>query len=74
MKCLGIAYEFVDFSLDDEGGIAEVRHSIPQRDSYFITNLNNVIPWYRALKIFVNGLNANAAMFKLEPGKRCGFS
>lgn len=57
--------------LDDENNVQGIRHSIPQRDSVFLTDLKNVKPWYRALRIFVDALNNDAAKFKLEPGKLC---
>lgn len=56
--------------MDDKNNIQGVRHSIPQRDSVFLTNLQNVKPWYKALKAFVDSINNNAATFKLEPGKQ----
>lgn len=55
-------------SLDSDGNIAVVRHSIPQRDSHFTVNLKDVKPWYKAMKVFVDEINAHAAQFKLKPG------
>ncbi|KAK9695648.1 Taurine catabolism dioxygenase TauD, TfdA family [Popillia japonica] len=55
-------------ALDSHGNIRTIRHSIPQRDSYFTVNIEDVKPWYKALKVFVDQIYSNAAHFKTQPG------
>lgn len=59
--------------LDSHGNVESIRHSIPQRDSYFSVDLKDVKPWYKAFKYFVSVINDNAAKFKLKPGDILAF-
>lgn len=56
------------FSLDYEGYVKQINHSIPQRDSFFSIDVGQVDEWYSSLKIFVDLLYENAIYFKTEPG------
>ncbi|KRT80840.1 hypothetical protein AMK59_5279, partial [Oryctes borbonicus] len=56
-------------SLDKYGNISVIRHSIPQRDSYFTVGIDEVKPWYKALKVFVEEIYMNAAHLKTQPGE-----
>lgn len=57
------------FSLNSEGNVESVRHSIPQRDSHFTVDVKYVKPWYEALRTFVDLINEHAYRFKTQPGK-----
>ncbi|XP_055841667.1 gamma-butyrobetaine dioxygenase [Episyrphus balteatus] len=54
--------------LDKEGNYTRINHSIPQRDSHFSTDIENVIPWYEAYSKFVQLAREEAAEFKTKPG------
>lgn len=54
--------------MDFEGNVNRIRHSVPQRDSFFTTDIEKVDEWYAALKIFVDLLYEEAVYFKMEPG------
>lgn len=54
--------------LDMEGKYSRINHSIPQRDSHFSTDIENVIPWYDAYSKFVNMARTEAVEFKTKPG------
>lgn len=59
---------FLIFSLDIEGHLQRINHSVPQRDSHFTVPFEQVYPWYRALSKFVELLHQEAVSFKTKPG------
>lgn len=58
----------ISFSLNKDGEVERITHSIAQRDSLFSVDIGIVDDWYRALKVFIETLYENAAEFKLEQG------
>lgn len=62
------------FSLDYEGNVTKVNHSIPQRDTFFSIDVETVDDWYSSLKMFVDILHEEAVYFKTEPGDILAFS
>lgn len=59
--------------LDYEKQIERVNHSIPQRDSFFTSSVDDVKRWYRALALFVELIHRDAAYLKLEEGTILAF-
>lgn len=55
-------------SLDFEGNVNRIRHSVPQRDSFFTIDVEKVDEWYAALKIFIDLLYEEAVYFKMDTG------
>lgn len=55
-------------SLDFEGNVSRIRHSVPQRDSFFTIDVEKVDEWYAALKIFIDLLYEEAVYFKMDTG------
>lgn len=55
-------------SLDYEGNVNRINHSITQRDSFFSIDVDQVDEWYDCLKIFINMLYEEAVYFKTTPG------
>lgn len=62
------------FSLDNEGNLRRINHSITQRDSFFSVDAEKVDEWYSALKIFIDLMYEEAVYFKTEPGDILAFS
>lgn len=54
--------------MDFEGNVNRIRHSVPQRDSFFTIDIEKVDKWYAALKIFTDLLYEEAVHFKMETG------
>lgn len=63
-----LAFYVHQFSLDYEGNVSRIMHSIPQRDSFFSIDAEKVDEWYKSLKLFVDLLYDEAVYFKTEPG------
>lgn len=61
---------FPKYSLDYEGNIRRINHSIPQRDTFFLVDVEQVDEWYRSLKAFIDLLYENAVYFKTKPGTK----
>lgn len=61
-------------SLDYEGNVERINHSIPQRDTFFSIDAEKVDDWYRSLRIFIDMLYEEAIYFKTEPGDILAFS
>lgn len=55
-------------SLDYDGNVGRINHSIPQRDTFFSIDVEKVDEWYAALKTFIDLLYEEAVYFKTEPG------
>lgn len=55
-------------SLDYDGQLKRINHSVPQRDSHFSIPVDRVDRWYRAMAEFVRMLHADAVSFKTRPG------
>lgn len=66
MTAPGILIDF--YSLDYEGKLNRINHSVPQRDSFFSIPLEQVDRWYEAMIQFVKMLNEEAVSFKTKPG------
>lgn len=62
--------KMIDFrcSLDYEGNVSQICHSIPQRDTFFSIDVEKVDDWYASLKAFIDLLYEEAIYFKTEPG------
>lgn len=58
---------------DSDGEIVRINHSVPQRGSHFNIPINQVGPWYKCMKKFVNFIYENAAMYKVSPGEMLCF-
>lgn len=56
------------YSLDYEGNMIQINHSIPQRDTIFSVDVEKVDEWYRSLKSYVDLLYKESVYFKTEPG------
>ncbi|KAF5293218.1 hypothetical protein FQA39_LY13686 [Lamprigera yunnana] len=56
-------------SLDSNGKIYKILHSVPQRDSYFTTDIKLVRPWYKAMRLFLDIVQEETFKFKLQPGQ-----
>lgn len=54
--------------LDYENEIERVNHSIPQRDSFFTSSIDDVQRWYRAFAKFVELIHQEATYLKLQEG------
>ena len=61
-------------SLDREGHVERVNHSIPQRDSFLSIDVNRIPEWYEALATFVRLVHEEAVSFKTKPGDIFTFS
>lgn len=57
-----------NFSLDRDGQIERINHSIPQRDSYFTVSIEVVDAWYQALAKFIEITHNESVSFKTRPG------
>lgn len=55
-------------SLDYDGNVTRLNHSIPQRDTFFSIDIEEVNEWYTALRVFIDLLYEEAVYFKTEPG------
>lgn len=55
-------------SLDYEGQLKRINHSVPQRDSHFSICPEHVDRWYQAMAKYVEMLHDNAVSFKTRPG------
>lgn len=51
-----------------------INQSVPQRDSYFSTDADQVDEWYTALKVFIDMVYKESVQFKTEPGDVLTFS
>ncbi|XP_065363472.1 gamma-butyrobetaine dioxygenase [Calliphora vicina] len=60
--------------LDKDGNYTRLNHSIPQRDSHFSVQLEEVIPWYEAYEKFVRLARKDAYAFKTKPGNVLTFN
>ncbi|CAO1411489.1 unnamed protein product [Diamesa hyperborea] len=56
------------FSLDYEGNLERINHSIPQRDSFFTIPFEDITTWYEALAKFVELIHQESVEFKTEEG------
>lgn len=55
--------------MDPEGSLKRITNSVPQRDSYFTVDVENVEEWYMAMFKFMQLSREEAAYFKTKPGK-----
>lgn len=55
-------------SLNSEGNYYRINHTIPQRDSQFSVEIEDVVPWYEAYSQFVKLAVKDAFKFKMKPG------
>lgn len=62
------------FSLDREGNLQRINHSVPQRDSFFSIDADAVDEWYVAMMKFVQLAHEESVAFKTEPGDVLTFS
>lgn len=62
---------FFSLSLDFESKLERINHSVPQRDSFFTVDIDQVGKWYEAMKKFVELLHDEAVSFKTKPGNSC---
>lgn len=67
-------YVVLLISLDYDGNVTRINHSVPQRDTFFSVDADMVDEWYSALKIFVDLLHEEAVYFKTTPGDILTFS
>lgn len=51
-----------------DGDLVRINHSIPQRDSFFSVQLDDVRKWYKALAKFIELIHNDAAEIKTEEG------
>lgn len=58
----------IPFSLDDNGNVSRITHSVTKRDSFFSIEVEQVDEWYNSWKIFIDLLYEEAVYFKTEPG------
>lgn len=58
-----------NFSLDVEGKVYRINHSVPQRDSFFSIDLEKVDEWYKAMAKFVEIIHEESVAFKTKPGE-----
>lgn len=56
------------FSLDYDGNLERINHSIPQRDSFFTIPFEYITTWYEALAKFVELIHKESVEFKTEEG------
>lgn len=63
-----ILFVFFSFSLDHGGNVNRISHSIPQRDSFFSVDVEQVDEWYHSLRAFIDILYEEAVYFKTDPG------
>lgn len=56
------------FSLDVEGNVNRIRYNVPQRDTFFSIDVEQVDEWYAAMKLFIDYMYKEAVYFKTEPG------
>lgn len=61
-------------SLDYEGNVNRINHSVTQRDSFFSIDVEQVDEWYDSLRAFIDLLYKEAVYFKLQPGDILTFS
>jgi gamma-butyrobetaine dioxygenase len=54
--------------LDYEHNVERINHSIPQRDSFFATDIETAQEWYKALSLFVKLTHSEAAEIKTDEG------
>lgn len=54
--------------MDFDGNVNRIRHSVPQRDSFFTIDIEKVHEWYAALKLFTDLLYEEAVHFKMDTG------
>lgn len=55
-------------SLDADGTVRRINHSVPQRDSRFTCPAVDVDAWYRALAKFVELIYTSSVQFRTQPG------
>lgn len=55
-------------SLDYEGNVRRINQSVPQRDSFFLIDAEQVEDWYAALKLFIDMFHEECVQFKTQPG------
>lgn len=60
--------------MDSEGNYTRIHHSIPQRDSHFSIDADQVHKWYEANALFVRMLYEHCISFKTEPGDVISFN
>lgn len=60
--------------MDREGNVERINQSIPQRDSFFNIDLEDVDRWYAALMKFIKIINEESVKFKKNPEHILAFS
>lgn len=57
------------FCYDYDNNLERINHSIPQRYSFFSVNVKIVRDWYKALRVFIDLIHAEAVEFKTKEGE-----